>query len=113
HELKSLHAIADAARAFPGTVIPTALLGHAVDPDVPDFFERTVADTLPAVSEAFPGVTVDAYCERSAWPLDACIRLFEAAAERGHPFRVHADQFTALGMTEWAADHGAVSVDHL
>lgn len=113
HEIRSLHAIADAARPFPGTVVPTALLGHAVDPDVPDFFERTVGETLPAVSEAFPGVTVDAYCERSAWPLDACIRLFEAAAERGHPFRVHADQFTRLGMTEWAADHGAVSVDHL
>jgi len=113
HELKSLHAIADAAGAFPGTVVPTALLGHAVDPDVPDFVARTVNETLPAVSEAFPGVAVDAYCERSAWSPEACIRLFEAAMRRGHPFRVHADQFTPLGMTEWAADHGALSVDHL
>ncbi|MEX2467344.1 MAG: imidazolonepropionase [Gemmatimonadota bacterium] len=113
HELKSLQAIGDAAAGFPGTVVPTALLGHAVDPEVPDFFERVVGETLPAVSDAHPGIVVDAYCERSAWPVEACARLFEAAAALGHPFRVHADQFTALGMTEWAADHGASSVDHL
>ncbi len=112
-ELKSLGAIADAAGGFPGTVVPTALLGHAVDPDVPEFVERTVAETLPAVSDAHPGITIDAYCEPAAWSLDACERLFQAAEERGHPFRVHADQFTSLGMTEWAAGHGAVSVDHL
>lgn len=113
HELASLGAIGDAASRFSGSVVRTALLGHAIDPDVPDFVGRTIEETLPAVSDAFPGVTVDAYCERSAWSLDACIRLFEAARARGHPFRVHADQFNPLGMTEWAAEHGAVSVDHL
>lgn len=113
HELKSLQAIGDAAEGFPGSVVPTALLGHAIDPNVQHFFDRVVQETLPAVSEAYPGVVVDAYCERSAWPVEACVRLFEAAAALGHPFRVHADQFTSLGMTEWAADHGASSVDHL
>lgn len=112
-EVRSLRAIARVGADFPGTVVPTALLGHAVDPEVPDFFERTLAETLPAVSEAFPGVTIDAYCERSAWPLEQCAALFEEAARLGHPFRVHADQFHPLGMTEWAAEHGARSVDHL
>ncbi len=112
-ELRSLRAIDRVGADFPGTVVPTALLGHAVDPEVPDFFERTLAETLPAVSEAFPGVTIDAYCERSAWPLEQCAALFEEAARLGHPFRVHADQFHPLGMTEWAAEHGARSVDHL
>ncbi len=113
HELESLAAIGDAASRFPGSVVRTALLGHALDPDVAAFVDRTIEETLPAVSEAFPGVTVDAYCERSAWSLEACVRLFEAAVARGHPYRVHADQFNPLGMTEWAAAHGALSVDHL
>lgn len=113
HEIRALQAIEDATSSFPGTVVPTALIGHAIDPDVSDFVDGTIAETLPAVSERFPGVMLDAYCERSAWSLADCVRLFEAGRARGHPFRVHADQFTPLGMTEWAADHGAVSVDHL
>jgi imidazolonepropionase len=34
HELKMLDAIVDAAAGFPGTVVRTALLGHALDPAV-------------------------------------------------------------------------------
>lgn len=40
-------------------------------------------------------------------------RLFEEAIRLGHPFRVHTDQFNELGMTRWAIEHGALSVDHL
>lgn len=112
-ELKMLRAIDEAAQEFPGSIVATALLGHAIDREQPDFIERTIEETLPAVSEEFPGITVDAYCEEGAWPLEACVRLFERAMEMGHPVRVHADQFHALGMTEWAAAHGARSVDHL
>jgi len=114
-ELKMLGAIADAAARFPGRVVATACIGHALDPDVPAerFIARTIDQTLPAVTSAFPGVAVDAYCERGAWPLDACLRLFEKAADAGHPCRVHADQFTSLGMVERAIDRGFSSVDHL
>jgi imidazolonepropionase len=113
HELKMLRAIRDAAAGWPGTVVPTALLGHAIDPDVPGFVERTIKETLPAVHAEFPGVAVDAFCEKGAWSQDECLRLFEAARALGHPLRVHADQFNALGMTEAAVTLGAGSVDHL
>lgn len=95
------------------TVVATALIGHAVDSAQPDFIERTIGETLDAVHAAFPGITIDAYCENGAWSLADCTRLFERAAFLGHPFRVHTDQFNELGMTRWAVDHGAVSVDHL
>jgi imidazolonepropionase len=115
-ELKMLRAIktVGAEREAP-TVVATALLGHALDPDVPaDRFVRTVIEeTLPAVHAEFPGIAVDAYCEEGAWSLAACIRLFEKAVDLGHPIRVHTDQFNALGMTQWAVAHGALSVDHL
>ncbi len=113
HELKMLHAIATAQSHWPGTIVPTALLGHAIDPDVPDFVDRTIRETLPAVSAEFPGITIDAYCERGAWSVEDCERLFVAAREAGHPVRVHADQFNSLGMTPAAVRLGAVSVDHL
>ncbi len=112
-ELKMLGAIHAAAERLPVTVRATALLGHAIDPDQPDFVGRVVHETLPAVHAAFPGVAVDAYCEQGAWSLEQTARLLAAARELGHPIRVHSDQFHELGATRWAVDHGAASVDHL
>ena len=112
-ELKMLRAIGRAADRWPGTVIPTALLGHAIEGDAEAFVARTIDETLPAVSRAFPGVAVDAFCESGAWSLDACVRLFERARQLGHPVRVHADQFNSLGMVAEAVRLGALSVDHL
>jgi len=123
-ELKMLRAIRRACRSMCdegagpsagacAVVVPTACIGHAIDSDVEKFVERTIAETLPAVTEEFPGVTIDAYCEKGAWSLDDCIRLFEAAREAGHPIRVHADQFNSLGMISVALRMSAHSVDHL
>ncbi|MGE3108190.1 MAG: imidazolonepropionase [Phycisphaerales bacterium] len=116
HELKMLRAIGDAASRWPGTVVRTALLGHAIDPEAAspaEFVDRTIDETLAAVHEEFPGMTVDAYCETGAWSARDCVRLFERAREFGHPIRVHADQFNSLGMVREAIRLGAVSVDHL
>lgn len=112
-ELKMLRAIAGVRSRWPGTIIATALLGHAIDPDIPDFIDRTIHETLPAVHAEFSGVAIDAFCEKGAWSLEQCVRLFEAARALGHPIRVHADQFNSLGMIPEAIRLGATSVDHL
>jgi imidazolonepropionase len=113
HELKSLRAIRRAQEGWGGTIVPTALLGHALDPDQPDFVDRTISETLPAISREFPGITIDAYCEKGAWSLADTLRLFAEAKDLGHPLRVHADQFNSLGMIQEAIGLGARSVDHL
>jgi len=113
HELKMLRAIASAAQGFRGTVVLTALLGHALDPEEPDFVERVVSETLPAVHAEFPGIAVDAYCEDGAWSVADCRRLLVRAAELGHPCRLHADQFQRLGALDLALELGLCSVDHL
>lgn len=114
-ELKMLRAIADAGDRFPGTVVATACIGHALDPDVDRerFIRTTIDETLPAVSAEFPGIAIDAYAEPAAWHLEECLELFEAAQRNGHPCRVHADQFTSFGMVEAALERGFLSVDHL
>lgn len=112
-ELKMLHAIQRAANEWPGTIVPTALLGHATEGDPAEFTREVVRETLPAVWHEFPGITVDAYCEKNAWPVEACVRLFERARKHGLPIRVHADQFTSLGMIPEALRLHATSIDHL
>ena len=112
-ELKMLRAIRVAADRVGQAVIPTFLGAHAIDPDNPSFVDQTIDETLPAVVQEFPGITCDAYCEEGAWSLDDTRRLFAGAAHLGCPLRVHADQFTSLGMTRLAVEMRAVSVDHL
>lgn len=118
-ELKMLRAIRAAAARFRGTVVATALLGHAMDPEEVSrrgedgYVDWMIREALPAVTAEFPGIAVDAYCESGAWSVEQCIRLFEAARGAGHPLRVHADQFNSLGMVTRAIALGALSVDHL
>ncbi len=112
-ELKMLHAIQRATNEWPGTVVPTALLGHAVEGDAAEYTRMVVREMLPAIWHEFPGITIDAYCEKSAWPVEACVRLFERARKHGLPIRVHADQFNSLGMVPEALRLHATSIDHL
>jgi imidazolonepropionase len=113
HELKQLHAIQRAANEWPGTVVPTALLGHAVEGDEDTFTREVVREVLPAVWHEFPGITIDAYAERGGWPVEACVRLFERARKHGLPIRAHTDQFSSLGLITEALRLHAASVDHL
>lgn len=113
HELKMLRVIQRLDADMIVTVASTALLGHAVEGDAGAFVNETLRRTLPGVSAENPGVTVDAFCEKGAWGIADCVRLFEAARAMGHPIRVHADQFTSMGMVERAIELGARSVDHL
>lgn len=111
--LAAIHASPDWSAA---TVVPTALLGHAIDPGAPSpeaFVTQTIDRTLPGASREYPGIAVDAFCEKGAWSLEDCVRLFEKAKALGHPIRVHADQFTSMGMIGEATRLGALSVDHL
>lgn len=114
-ELKMLRAIVAAGARWAGEVVPTACIGHALDPDIDRdlFIDRTITQTLDAVHAEFPGIAIDAYCETGAWSLAECQRLFARAMSLGHPCRVHTDQFNELGLTEWALEQGFVSVDHL
>jgi imidazolonepropionase len=113
HELKMLRAIRAGAAGWPGTVVPTALLGHAIDPAERGFVDRVIRETLPAVHAEFAGIAIDAFCEQAAWSRADVVRLFEAAKGLGHPIRVHADQFNSLGIVHEAVRLGARSVDHL
>lgn len=112
-ELKMLRAIVSAGERMQTTVVPTFLGAHAIDREQPNFVEKMINETLPAVAEAFPGITCDAYCEEGAWSLEQCRRLFEEAQSLGCPLRLHSDQFNSLGGTRLAIEAGARSVDHL
>lgn len=122
YELKMLEAIVQARGYTMSTLVPTALLGHAIDPEAASaarFVDDTIERSLPAVSEIARSthgqarLAIDAFCERGAWSTEDTVRLLSAAQGLGHPVRVHADQFTSMGMVAHAVRMSARSVDHL
>lgn len=112
NELKMLRAIRRAAADWPGTVVPTALLGHAFEGDLEAYARMVTKEMLAEVSREFPDIAVDAYCEKGAWDVGSCVKFFEKAAKH-HPLRIHTDQFNSLGMVPEAIRLFARSVDHL
>lgn len=112
-ELKMLFAIQRVMQEWPGTLVPTALLGQIIEGDSATFTRTVVREMLPAVWHDFPGITIDTCCDEGAWPLEACIRLFERAHKHGLPLRVQADQFGSTGMVQEALKVFARSVDGL
>ena len=63
----------------------TALLGHAFEGGLEDYVKMVVKDMLPEIAREFPGITVDANCDRDAWSVEACVRLFEKARKHLAP----------------------------
>lgn len=112
-ELKMLRAIQSTPPPHQMSVVATALLGHAVEGDPATFFKHVIGETLPAVTQEFPGIAVDAFCEDGAWTREACVQLLRRAKELGHPLRIHTDQFHSFGMVVDAVALGARTVDHL
>ncbi len=112
-ERKILGAIQRAATEWTGTLVPTALLGHAIDGDTAVFTRHIVREVLPEVWHEFPGLAVDARCAADAWPVEACVRLLDRARKHGLPIRVTADQHAATGMVPEALNLFARSIDHL
>ena len=111
-EIKMLGAIDAAAKNTPQLVMATCLGGHAIPADNPAWPEQFAAN-LADLARQFPGVAVDAFCERSALSVQQCRDIFTQAKKFNMPRRLHTDQFNSMGGVAMAIECGATIVDHL
>ena len=116
-ELKMLAVARQLGEATPVAVRTTLLAAHAVPPEFSDDADAYVAqvcdELLPEVAARCLADAVDAYCESIAFSPAQVTRVFERAAELGLPVKLHADQLSDGGGAALAAQHGALSADHL
>jgi imidazolonepropionase len=56
---------------------------------------------------------VDVFCEGVGFQPAQCEQVFRTAADLGLPIKAHAEQLSNLQGARLAAQHGALSVDHL
>jgi len=98
--------------------IHTTFLGaHAIPPemsaDADGYIDNVVESMLPALAAEGLVDSVDGFCENIAFSPAQISRVFTAAARLGLPVRLHADQLSNLGGGRLAAQHVALSADHL
>ena len=106
------------ARRLSGLTVKTTFLGaHALPEEykgrADDYIELVCDEVLPAAVKEKLVDAVDAFCERIAFTPEQTRRVFERARALGLPVKLHADQLSDLGGAALAADHGALSADHL
>lgn len=116
-ERRQLRTARRLAQERPVAVRTTFLGAHAVPPelggDKEAYIDRVCRDMLPALAGEGLVDAVDAFCEGIAFSPDETARVFAAAKAAGLPVRLHADQLSNLHGARLAAEHGALSADHL
>ncbi len=115
-EIKSLEAIRDAARRWPGTVKPTLLAAHVIPPEFKDnpegYIELVCDEIIPLVARRKLVEYVDVFCERGAFTLEQSERILATAKTHGLETRAHVCQFTPSPL-EALLKHKPASFDHM
>jgi len=115
-EIKSLEAIQQAAKAWPGTVVPTLLGAHVLPKEFqskPQHYLREVCEKMiPQAAQRKLAAFVDVFYERGAFTLEDCEQVFEAATRHGLGARAHACQFSDAEIWPLLRFHPA-SLDHM
>jgi imidazolonepropionase len=115
-ETKSLQAIRDAARYWPGTVVPTLLAAHVVPPEFAgneeQYVEVVCQEIIPKVAQRKLAKFVDVFCERGAFTLEQSEKVFTAARTQGLGTRAHVCQFTPSKLNTLLS-HQPASLDHM
>src|SRR3954470_10710270 len=98
-------------------IVPTLLALHALPADQRDrrahYVGEIVDKLIPEAARLKLATSVDAFCETIAFTPDEVERVFKAAAEHGLPVKLHAEQLSNQHGAALAAEHRALSADHL
>jgi imidazolonepropionase len=115
-ELKSLGAICDAARQWPGEVVPTLLAAHVVPQEytgrADDYVKKVCDEMIPLVAKKKLAKYVDVFCDRGAFTQEQSEKVLAAARKHSLGTRAHVCQFTAANLKP-LLEHQPASFDHM
>jgi imidazolonepropionase len=115
-EMRMLRAARRLAQEREVDVVTSFLGAHALPPEANGDKEQyidEVCSMIPAIARERLADAVDAFCENIAFSPQQTARVFAAAQAAGLPVKLHADQLSNLRGAKLAAEHGALSADHL
>lgn len=116
-EAKMLSVARQLGAEQPVDVVTSFLGAHALPPEFEgrsdEYIELVCNEMLPAIAAENLADAVDAFCEGIGFSPAQVERVFEKAEQLGLPIKLHAEQLSDLKGSVMAANHGALSVDHL
>ena len=117
NEIKMLRVAAMLESELGLRVIKTFLGAHALPPEYAgrsdDYINLVCDEMLPAAHAEGLVDAVDVFIESIAFSVEQGERVFAAAQRLGLPIKAHVEQLSDLGGAVMAANHGALSVDHI
>ena len=117
HEVRLLNLVPRLAESQPVELVPTFLGAHALAPEYEGraaaYAELVGGEMLAEVARQTPARFCDVFVEEGYFTADQGRPILREAKRLGLDPKVHADELTACGGAELAADVGAVSADHL
>ena len=115
-ELKSLEAIREAARRWPGTVVATLLGAHVVPKEFQGrsqkYVEAVCKEMVPAAARRKLAQFVDVFCDQGAFAAGEAEQIFNAAAQHGLGVRAHIGQLSETRLSPLLRFNPA-SLDHM
>ena len=115
-ELKSLEAIRDAARGWPGTIVATLLGAHVVPKEFrgcsQKYVEIVCKEMIPRAARRKLAQFVDVFCDKGAFTANETEQIFEAAEKHGLSVRAHMGQLYETALAPFLRFHPA-SFDHM
>lgn len=119
-ELKLLGVIQRLADELPFRLVPTFLGAHEIPLEHREsaagrraYIELVIHEMIPRVARGGLAVFADVFCEIGVYTVAESREILQAARAAGLKLKLHADELTASGGAELAAEIGAVSADHL
>ncbi|MBC9247225.1 imidazolonepropionase [Paracoccus sp. 11-3] len=116
-ELKMLRVARQIKRERPISIRTTWLAAHALPPEYRhdrDGYLREIVITGMKRAHAEGLIdAVDGFCEGIAFSVAEMQAVFDQATKLNLPVKLHAEQLSDLSGAKMAADHGALSADHL
>ncbi|MCA1299093.1 imidazolonepropionase [Stappia indica] len=116
-ELKMLRVARRLGQIRPVRVVTTYLAAHATPAEYKGrddaYLDEVVLPGLDAGHAEGLIDAVDGFCEGIAFSPEQMARVFDRAAALGLPVKLHAEQLSDLGGARMAAEHKALSADHL
>ena len=116
-ELRLLRVYQALAASQPTRIVPTFLGAHVVPAehraDRSAYLRLLLDEMIPAVATAGLARCCDVFVEDTAFSVDEARQIFLAGKAAGLAPKLHADQLSAGGGAELAAEVEALSADHL